>query len=99
MKPYFVICGNHHEFARYSNRISHEKKNLVEVTDREILLTETDPNLLTDPEGIFIGTWQTNPKIWEILVTLIVLTEGTVKNDKLMIIREKLIQYDDIGRT
>jgi hypothetical protein len=93
MKPYFVICGNHHEFARYSDRISHEKKNLVEVTDREILLTETDP------EGIFIGTWQTNPKIWEILVTLIVLTEGTVKNNKLMTIRQRLIQYDDIGRT
>lgn len=98
MKPYFVICGNHHEFARYSDRISHDglgqaKKNLVEVKDREILLTETDP------EGIFIGTWQTNPKIWEILVTLIVLTEGTVKNNKLMAIRQRLIQYDDIGRT
>jgi hypothetical protein len=93
MKPYFVICGNHHEFARYSDRTSHEKKNLVEVVDREILLTETDP------EGIFIGTWQTNPKIWEILVTLIVLTEGTVKNNKLMIVRQRLIQYDDIGRT
>ena len=93
MKPYFVICGNNHEFARYSDRTSHEKKNLVEVVDREILLTETDP------EGIFIGTWQTNPKIWEILVTLIVLTEGTVKNNKLMTIRQRLIQYDDIGRT
>lgn len=73
MPKYFVISGNYDQFTSWRNRnapemlLNHQISNLHDLT---YVKSVHDIKGITNPAGIFIGTWYHRSDIKEILIQL-----------------------------